>query len=172
MLALGLYVLATTTVQTVRVVGSSMYPSLRDGDLLIASKVDYRIHPVERGDVVIVKDPYDSHRDFIKRVIGLPRDRILIRDHHVLVNGDRLEEPYVRAPWIITGDWPAGSTEGEIVPDGRYFVLGDNRDHSSDSRLFRWVTDDDINGKAVLRFWPLQRAELLSVRPTLAIGSS
>ena len=171
-LALGLYLLATTTVQTVRVVGSSMYPSLHDGDLLIASKVDYRLHPVERGDIIILKDPLDPRRDFIKRVVGLPGDRIQIHDHRVLVNGGSLREPYVQSPWIQTGDWPGpGPNDAETVPSGAYFVLGDNRDHSSDSRVFRWVRKDEIDGKAVVRFWPFQRLDVLNVRPTLVLGT-
>jgi signal peptidase I len=167
-LALGLYILATTTVQTVRVVGSSMYPSLYDGDLLIASKVDYRIHPIERGDIVILKDPMDPSRDFIKRVVGLPGDRIHIHDHRVLVNGSALREPYVRTPWVVTGDWPGpGPNDSNVVPAGSYFVLGDNRDHSSDSRVFSWVRHDEIDSKAVVRFWPFRRIELLDVKPSL-----
>ncbi len=168
MLALGLYLLATTAVQTVRVVGSSMYPSLYDGDLLIASKVDYRIHPIERGDIVILKDPYDPSRDFIKRVVGLPGDRILIRDHRVLVNGTPLREPYVQTPWMDQADWPGPSQpDGEVVRAGTYFVLGDNRDHSSDSRVFHSIGQSEIDGKAVVRFWPIQRMQVLNGRPTL-----
>ena len=164
-LALGLYILATTTVQTVRVVGSSMYPSLHDGDLLIASKIDYRLHPIERGDIVILKDPLDPNRDFIKRVVGLPGDRIQIRDHHVLVNSRTLREPYLQAPWVETGDWPGPSPgDARTVPSGSYFVLGDNRDHSSDSRLFSSIRQDTIDGKAVVRFWPAERAEVFNVR--------
>jgi signal peptidase I len=144
-----------------------MYPSLHDGDLLIASKVDYRLHPVERGDVVILKDPHDPSRDFIKRVVGLPGDRIRIRDHHVLLNGSALREPYVQAPWIMTGDWPGpGTDDAVVVPAGSYFVLGDNRDHSSDSRVFSWIRRDAIDGKAVVRFWPVQRIDVLAIRPT------
>src|SRR4051812_23667967 len=172
-LALGLYILATTTVQTVRVVGTSMYPSLYDGDLLIASKLDYRIHPIERGDIVILKDPLDPRRDFIKRVVGLPGDRVQIRDHRVFVNGQALREPYVRTPWIVTGDWPGpGPNDSSIVPGSSYFVLGDNRDHSSDSRVFKWVRQDEIDGKAVVRFWPFQRADLLNARPTLLTATA
>lgn len=168
-LALGLYILATTTVQTVRVAGSSMYPSLHDGDLLIASKIDYRLHPIERGDIVILKDPFDPSRDFIKRVVGLPGDRIQIHDHHVLVNGRSLSEPYLQAPWVETGDWP-GPNPGDVrtVPSGSYFVMGDNRDHSSDSRLFNSVRQDAIDGKAVVRFWPFQRVGVFNVQPTLS----
>ena len=155
--------------QTVHVVGLSMYPTLNNGDLLIASKLDYRIHPPERGDIVIMKDPLDPSRNFIKRVIGLPGDRILIRDGHVFVNGAQLEEPYVDAA-RVAGSWPtrSGSGSGEAVPPDSYFVLGDNRDHSSDSRYFGYVNRDQIEGKAVVRFWPVSQLELLNVRPYLA----
>lgn len=146
-----------------------MYPSLHDGDLLIASKIDYRLHPIERGDIVILKDPLDPNRDFIKRVVGLPGDRIQIRDHRVLVNGEQLREPYLREPWIAPGDWPGpGPTDARVVPRGSYFVLGDNRDHSSDSRVFNSIQQDAIYGKAVVRFWPFQRVDVFNVRPTLA----
>jgi len=147
-----------------------MYPALNDGDLLIASKLDYRLHGPERGDIIILRDPFDTSRDFIKRVIGLPGDHIMIRDHHVLVNGVVLNEPYLHGGWIATANWPGtpDAVDGETVPAGSYFVLGDNRDHSSDSRLFGYVTKDQIDGKAVVRFWPYQRIELLNVRPTLA----
>jgi len=148
-----------------------MYPSLHDGDLLIASKIDYRIHPIERGDIVILKDPLDPSRDFIKRVVGLPGDRIGIHDHHVLVNGDRLREPYIQAPWVDTGDWPGPApTDAQVVPRGTVFVLGDNRDHSTDSRVFSSVRQDAIDGKAVVRLWPFERLTVFNVRPTLATG--
>lgn len=172
-LALGLYILATTTMQSVRVVGSSMYPSLHDGDLLIASRIDYRLHPIERGDIVILKDPLDPSRDFIKRVVGLPGDRIRIHDHRVLVNGALLKEPYLQTPWVVTGDWPGpGPYDASTVPRGSYFVLGDNRDHSSDSRVFSSIRQDAIDGKAVVRFWPFQRVEVFNGRPTLTAAEA
>ena len=168
-LAVGLYLIATTTVQTVHVVGISMTPTLQNDDLLIASKIDYRLHPPERGDIIILKSPIDPGRDYIKRVVGLPGDHILIRDHHVLVNGEVLEEPYVEN-WSSTPDWPQNpdAVDGEAVPPGMYFVMGDNRDHSSDSRLFGWVSRDQIDGKALVRFWPVAHATLLEMRPYFA----
>lgn len=168
-LGLGIYILATTSVQTVHVVGASMYPSLHDGDLLVSSKVDYRLHGVERGDIIILRDPLDPRRDFIKRVIGLPGDHLLIHDHQVLVNGVPLAEPYLGTGWTHGRDWPAppANPTGDTVPADSYFVLGDNRDHSSDSRLFGYIRKGEIDGKAVLRIWPLERFQPLDGRPTL-----
>ena len=170
-LALGLYLLATTTIQTVHVVGLSMSPTLSDNDLLIASKIDYRLHDPERGDIIILKSPIDPGRDYIKRVIGLPFDHLLIRNHHVLINGVGLEEPYVQS-WAGNGDFPPqpDAVDGQVIPSGMYFVMGDNRDHSSDSRLFGYVSRDEIDGKAVLRVWPWSHLALLDVHPTLARG--
>ena len=168
-LALGLYLLATFSIQTVHVVGFSMYPTLDSGDLLLASKLDYRIHSPERGDIVILKDPLDPTKDFIKRVVGLPGDHVLIRDHHVLINGVTLTEPYVET-WQATPNWPQqpDAIDGETVPPSSFFVLGDNRDHSSDSRVFGYIGRDQIDAKAVARFWPFAHADLLNLRPTLA----
>jgi signal peptidase I len=146
-----------------------MSPTLSDNDLLIASKLDYRLHDPERGDIIILKSPLDPGRDYIKRVIGVPFDHILIRDRHVLVNGVVLEEPYIHN-WVSSGTWPQApaAIDGEVVPKDMYFVMGDNRDHSSDSRLFGWVSRDQIDGKAVVRVWPWSHATLLDVKPTLA----
>lgn len=168
-LAVGLYLIATTTIQTVHVVGISMYPTLSNNDLLIASRIDYRLHAPERGDIIILKSPIDPSHDYIKRIIALPHDRILIRDNHVLINGHQLEEPYV-ASWQAPGVFPdsPGEANGALVPDGMYFVMGDNRDHSSDSRVFGWISRDEIDGKALVRFWPMSQMEVFTVRPYFA----
>jgi signal peptidase I len=168
-LAVGLYLAASLAVQTVHVVGSSMNPSLQDNDLVLASRVDYRLHTPARGDIVIVRDPFDPSQSFIKRVIALPGDHVLIRAGHVYLNGARLKEPYVAAGWRTTTNWPAfpDHPDGETVPPGDYFVLGDNRDHSSDSRLFGYIAASQIEGKAIVRFWPFSGIRLLTVKPTL-----
>jgi signal peptidase I len=171
-LALGLYLVASVAIQAVHVVGSSMNPSLQNNDLVLASRIDYRLHPPERGDIVIVRDPYDPSQNFIKRVIGLPGDHVLIRAGQVYLNGVRLEEPYLAPGWRITTNWPAlpDQPDGELVPSGSYFVLGDNRDHSSDSRLFGFIAQSQIEGKAIARLWPISGLEPLDVKPTLAKG--
>src|SRR5260221_1090030 len=169
-LAFGLYLLATIAIQAVHVVGSSMNPSLQDNDLVIASRLDYRLHPPGRGDIVIVKDPFDQSQNFIKRVVGLPGDHVLIRAGRVYLNSVRLDEPYVSADWRTTANWPAlpDQPDGDAVAAGSYFGLGDNRDHSSDSRLFGYVSEGQIEAKAVIRFWPLNHIELLRGGPSLA----
>jgi len=169
MLALALYFVAGASIQAVHVVGDSMNPTLQTQDLLIASKLDYRFHDPQRGDIIILKSPLDPSKDYIKRVIGLPGDHLLVRDHTVLINGQALAEPYVNA-WITSPNWPAtpGLVDGELVPPGRYFVMGDNRDHSSDSRLFGWISRDEIDAKAVARVWPIDHLDWLDLRPTLA----
>jgi signal peptidase I len=167
-LALAIYLVASFTVQTVHVVGFSMTPTLQNNDLLVASKLDYRLHPPERGDIVILKNPGLSTEDYIKRVIGLPGEHVLIRDARVFVNGRPLVEPYLNQPWTLTPDWPVNPSDpqGETVPRASYFVLGDNRDHSSDSRYFGYISLSQIEGKAVLRFWPPSTVQLLNAKPS------
>ncbi len=162
-LALGLYLVITFAVQTVHVIGLSMYPTLDDNDYLIATKIDYRFHNPNRGDIIIMRDPYDSSKDFIKRVIALPGDRLLIQHSHVYINGQLLDEPYIRQdePWTVNAEWPtasvAGCTPGQpcTIPPNSYFVMGDNRNASSDSRLFGWINRDRIEARSWLRIWPV-----------------
>jgi signal peptidase I len=160
-LALGLYLIINFAIQTVHVIGSSMFPTVSDQDYLIATKIDYRLHPPQRGDIIIMRDPFDSSRDFIKRVIAVPGDRILIRGGQVFINGHLLQEPYVSPePWTESADWPLGSTvdpEGVLMKSDEYFVMGDNRNHSSDSRVFGAVHRDQIEARAWLRVLPLSK---------------
>ena len=151
-----------------------MLPTLANNDLLVASKVDYKLHAPERGDIVILQNPGQASEDFIKRVIGLPGEHVLIRDARVFINGSQLMEPYLNRPWTLTREWPINPSQpdGEIVPAGSFFVLGDNRDHSSDSRFFGYISLSQIQGKAVLRFWPLATSQLLNTRPYFATGDN
>jgi len=159
-LALGLYLVITFAVQTVHVLGLSMVPTLNDGDYLIATKIDYRLHDPQRGDIVIMRDPYDNSKDFIKRVIGLPGEKILIQQGHVYINGRLLDEPYLRQDeaWTTNANWPPAGSPGAGQPfqlqSNEYFVMGDNRNASSDSRLFGPIQRDRIEAHAWLRIWP------------------
>jgi len=161
LLALGLYLIINFAIQTVHVIGSSMYPTVTDNDYLIATKIDYRVHPPSRGDIIIMRDPYDNSRDFIKRVIGLPGDHVLIRQGQVFINGHMLRETYLNnEPWTENADWPLAATtdpQGFLLKSDEYFVMGDNRNHSSDSRVFGPVRRDQIEARAWIRVVPPSR---------------
>jgi signal peptidase I len=130
--------------------GSSMAPRIHDGDRILIDHWSYLLSPVQRGDIVVLKYPLDPSVDYIKRVIGLPGDRVVLEDGKVYVNGTELAEPYVQAP-----DSLADLTV-EVLP-AHYFVLGDNRRRSCDSREFGQVPCDYVRGKVEVRVWPPQR---------------
>jgi signal peptidase I len=134
--------------------GSSMAPSIHDGDRILIDPLSALLQGVRRGDIVVLKYPLDPSVDYIKRVIGLPGDEVLIEAGEVWVNGLRLEEPYVGAPD------PFCSLRTQVKP-AHYFVLGDNRQRSCDSREFGQVPQDYVRGKVELRLWPLGRAGLI-----------
>jgi len=135
--------------QPVKVEGTSMMPGLADQERIFINKFAYRIGAIERGDVVVFRYPGDPSKNYIKRIVGVPGDRIEIRNGAVLVNGSRLVEPYLPAQFRDE------RSMGEIVvPAGNYFVLGDHRNLSSDSRDFGPVERGAIFGKAVFAYWP------------------
>jgi signal peptidase I len=181
-LAVGFFLVINFVVQTVHVLGVSMVPTLQDGDYLIATKNHFPFPSPERGDIVILKAPTDNSRDFIKRVIAMPGERILIRDSHVYIDGRMLEEPYLppAEPWTVSNNWPgpgptpqyscdvtSTNTEGALVPTGCYFVMGDNRNRSVDSRSFGPIRMDSIEGKAWIRILPLDHAGSVQSKPQL-----
>jgi signal peptidase I len=130
--------------------GSSMAPGIHDGDRILVDQLAFWLGGIQRGDVVVLRYPRDPRLDYIKRVIGLPGDEIEIVRGAVHVNDDLLVEPYVDE-----GD--TSSCPRQRIPEGHYFVLGDNRPHSSDSREFGLVPAECIRGKVDLRIWPLGR---------------
>ncbi len=135
--------------QPVKVEGTSMMPGLADQERIFINKFVYRLEAIERGDVVVFRYPVDPSKNYIKRVVGVPGDRIEIFRGAVFVNGHRLEEPYV------PGQFRDERSMSEIVvPEGGYFVLGDHRNLSSDSRDFGVVERTAIFGKAVFAYWP------------------
>ena len=168
-LALVLYVVIQYAVQTVHVLGSSMYATLHDNDLLVASKISYKLHPPQRGDIIVFKPPDEASRDFIKRIIALPGERIHIKDSVIYINGQVLHEPYLPERWTYNNQWPA-SGQDQLIPPDEYFVMGDNRNHSSDSRTFGPIELDSILGKAEIRIWPLGQLGFLGAKPTIATG--
>jgi signal peptidase I len=152
-LAVILYFGISFAIQTVHVEGLSMFATLDNNDYLIADKLSYRLHGPERGDIVILRPPTLSTTDYIKRVIGLPGERILIRNAKIYINGHQLIEPYLPEVWVTNVNW--GGPSGELIPPNDYFVLGDNRNRSQDSRVFGFISRDRIDGRAWFRIWPL-----------------
>jgi len=152
-LAVILYFGISFAVQTVHVEGLSMFATLDNNDYLIADKISYRIHGPERGDIIILRPPTLSTTDYIKRVIALPGERLLIRDARVYINGHELIEPYLPEAWVTNTNW--GGPSGELIPPNEYFVMGDNRNRSQDSRVFGPIGRDRIDGRAWFRIWPL-----------------
>src|SRR6202048_3629942 len=113
-LAVLLYLGISFAVQAVHVEGLSMWATLDDNDYLIANKIDYRLHSPQRGDIIILRPPTDNSKDFIKRVIALPGERLLIREGHVYINGHMLDEPYLPEEWVSLANWPTdGSVDGK-----------------------------------------------------------
>jgi signal peptidase I len=154
-LAVILYFGISFAVQAVHVEGLSMWATLDDNDYLIANKVDYRLHNPQRGDIIILRPPTDNSKDFIKRVIALPGERLLIRSGVVYINQRKLDEPYLPEAWIAYTDWPSNNPNGQVMGANQYFVMGDNRNRSQDSRIFGPITRDRIDGRAWFRIWPL-----------------
>jgi len=169
-LAIILYFGISFAVQTVHVEGLSMFATLDDNDYLIADKIAYRLHAPQRGDIIILRPPTDDSKDFIKRVIAVPGERLLIRDGQVLINGHRLNEPYLPENWTSQANW--GAPDGQVMPPNQYFVMGDNRNRSQDSRTFGPIGRDRIDGRAWFRIWPLNNfGNIYSKMPTLETGS-
>jgi len=172
-LAVILYFGISFAVQAVHVEGLSMFATLDDNDYLIANKIDYRLHAPQRGDIVILRPPTNNTTDFIKRVIALPGERLLIRDGVVYINGHRLDEPYLPEAWTLqTNPQPWRLGDGALIPANQYFVMGDNRNKSQDSRFFGPITRDRIDGKAWFRIWPLDHfGNIYTQVPVLETGS-
>ena len=169
-LAVILYFGISFAVQAVHVEGLSMFATLDDNDYLIANKIDYRLHAPQRGDIIILRPPTDNSKDFIKRIIALPGERLLISDGIVYINGHKLDEPYLPEAWTTLNNW--GGPDGEVVPPNDYFVMGDNRNRSQDSRIFGFISRDRIDGKAWFRIWPLNHlGQIYAQLPVLETGT-
>jgi signal peptidase I len=143
------FMIITFLYQPVRVEGTSMQPELRDQDRLFINKFAYRLESISRGDVVVFHYPRDPEKSYIKRVIALPGDTLRIDDGRVYVNGQRIEEPYVPKRYRDGRSMPE-----IVVPQENYFVMGDHRSISSDSRDFGPVDRELIYGKAAFIYWP------------------
>ena len=160
-LTLVIFLLIRFAVQNFRIEGFSMEPNFHDGQFLFVNKLVYMLHSPERGDVIVFVPPTNNTRDFIKRVIGLPGDKVEIVNGKVVINGVDLDETY---PLNVA----SYSMATVIVPPGEYFVLGDNRNYSSDSHSWGTVSGDKIIGKAWVSYWPPQ---MMGFVPTFSYAS-
>ena len=138
--------------QPVKVEGTSMMPSLEDQERIFVNKFVYRLEPISRGDIVVFRYPRDTSKSYIKRVIGVAGDRIRIDSGQVYVNDEALDEDYVPPAYTDLRTFPE-----IVVQPRRYFVLGDHRSMSSDSRDFGAVEQTLIYGKAVFGYWPMDK---------------
>jgi len=139
--------------QTTRIESFSMEPTLFEEQRLVIEKVTYRLRSPERGEIVVIRPQDGGTIPLIKRVVGLPGETIAVHDDRVFIDSKPLEEPYLRV--VTHGFYPITT-----IPEDAIFVMGDNRDRSRDSRMFGPVPLDDIVGRALLRYWPLQQADI------------
>jgi signal peptidase I len=146
-LAVVIFFALQFTVGNFVVIGASMQPSFYEGERVVASKLAYKLHEPERGDVIVFLPPGNMEDDLIKRIIGLPGEIVEVRDGVVYVDNTPLLEPYIKQT-------PNYTYSVEIVPENEYWVLGDNRNNSNDSHTGWTVPREDIIGKAWLIIWP------------------
>lgn len=165
--ALGLaLVIIIFLYQPVKVEGTSMAPLLSDQERIFINKFVYRFEPIERGDVVVFWYPRDLSKSFIKRVVGLPGETVEIRAGHVYINGHADSEPYVPSNYLDGQSYPPVR-----IPPECYFVMGDHRDSSNDSRMFGPVPRQYIYGKAVFAYWPVDHFGSLELSSTVNASS-
>ena len=145
-LSVALFLGINAVTARVLVEGFSMRPTLDNGQYILVNKMAFNSSLPDYGDIIVFHFPVDPDQDFIKRVVGLPGDEITIRNGEVIVNGFSLEEPYIAAEPRYIGHW--------TVPVGEVFVLGDNRNNSSDSHTWGPVPMENVVGKAILVYWP------------------
>jgi len=163
LLSLVLFSVINAISARIRIESISMQPTLFAGDFVIVNKMAYKLGHPSRGDVIVFRYPPDPGREpYIKRVIGLPGDTVRIAGGRVYVNGAALEEPYISAAPAYEGTWK--------VPDDALFVLGDNRNSSSDSHQWGMVPLENVIGKAVVVYWPPTAWKLLDT--SIAVAAS
>lgn len=148
-------------VQPHEVKGNSMEPNFHNNEYILTDKISYRFNEPKRGDVVIFKAPVNPDVDYIKRIIGLPGEKVKVYSGEVYLNGERLNELYLESPTPLFPNSMLKDNMEITVPESFYFVMGDNRPHSSDSREFGPIDKKLIIGKAVFRYWPLNSTGLI-----------
>ena len=153
--------------QPVKVEGTSMVPLLSDQERIFVNKFVYRFEPIQRGDVVVFWYPLDRSKSFIKRVVALPGEMVEMRDGNLWVNGKLLPEQFVPKEYM-----DSSSFGPYTIPEEEYFVMGDHRSSSNDSRVFGPVPREEIYGKAVFAYWPFDRFGVIPETIARAQGNS
>ena len=153
-LAVVLYFGINAVSARVRVDGFSMRPTLEDGEYILVNKLAYKTGEPQRGDIVVFVFPINPQEDLIKRIIGLPGEKVSVHNGVVSVNDVPLAEPYIASPPAYDGDW--------IVPEGQLFVLGDNRNDSRDSHQWGLLPVENVIGKAVVIYWPPEQWQVIN----------
>ncbi|MCX6053468.1 MAG: signal peptidase I [Chloroflexi bacterium] len=161
-MALVLYLVIDAVFARVRVVNISMQPTLYEGNIILVNKLAYKFGHFQTGDIIIFHNPNDLSEDYIKRLIGKPGDTVRVEAGIVSVNGEVLDEPYIAASPQYSGEW--------LVPENAIFALGDNRNMSSDSHSWGFVPLEDLVGKALFVYWPLDAAKIIT-HPDLVSAS-
>ena len=151
-LFLMIYIVSVT-----QVVGSSMSPTLSDGEVLILNKFNYRIFDVKRGDIISLD--YEDTKYLIKRIIGLPGETVEIKNNELYINNTLYEEDYLPDD-LVYPDFSLSDLGYSVIPDDMYLVLGDNREDSLDSREIGLIKKEEINGKIVFRLWPINKISI------------
>lgn len=163
-LAVLLFIGINAVSARVRVDGFSMRPTLDNGEFVLVNRLTYRFSDFQRGDIIVFHFPMDPSQELIKRIIGLPGDVVSVANGTVQVNGQILSEPYIAAAPAYNGDWQ--------VPEGQLFVLGDNRNDSSDSHSWGLLPHKNVVGKAVLIYWPPPLWKIINHTNVLAAGGT
>lgn len=151
-LFLMIYIVSVT-----QVVGSSMSPTLSDGEVLILNKFNYRIFDVKRGDIISLD--YEDTKYLIKRIIGLPGETVEIKNNQLYINNTLYEEDYLPDD-LVYPDFSLNDLGYSVIPDDMYLVLGDNREDSLDSREIGLIKKEEINGKIIFRLWPINKISI------------
>jgi len=152
-LAVVLYFIIDSVVARVRVENISMEPTLQPGEFILVNKVVYRLGEVRHGDIIVFHYPQNLAEDYIKRIIGVPGDTVVIKNQQVFINNQVIQENYTAAPPDYNGQW--------VVPKDSLFVLGDNRNQSSDSHSWGYVPLNLVVGRAEVIYWPFNQVKTL-----------
>ncbi len=161
LISLFLFLSINTISARIRVESVSMQPTLLAGNFVVVNKLSYQFGDPSRGDIIVFKYPPDPELDpYIKRVIGLPGEHVMVEGGKVFINGVRISEPYLETQTQQGGEW--------TVPQDALFVMGDNRNNSSDSRAWGVVPVENVIGKAFMVYWPPQKWEVLSMSYAVA----